>query len=180
MQFISGYREANSPQRISGMSAGDHEPPIDTARLQDSMRTVEIPPSPTRPIHTEETSQWQSNRFKTGFDESIEQIGPTARGVSAEEKIASHASTPRPSFNSSMPSVSSVGGALNRDPSATTPIIVEHGEMRQLGTPAGSAADQAATAMMGDAPACDGCGSITVRNGTCYRCWNCGNSMGCG
>ena len=30
-----------------------------------------------------------------------------------------------------------------------------------------------------DAPACDVCGSICVRNGTCYRCFNCGNSMGC-
>jgi len=32
---------------------------------------------------------------------------------------------------------------------------------------------------MGDAPACDGCGTITVRSGTCYKCLNCGNSMGC-
>lgn len=32
---------------------------------------------------------------------------------------------------------------------------------------------------MEDAPACDQCGSITVRNGSCYRCHNCGNSMGC-
>ncbi len=30
-----------------------------------------------------------------------------------------------------------------------------------------------------DAPACEVCGSITVRNGTCYKCFNCGNSMGC-
>jgi len=30
-----------------------------------------------------------------------------------------------------------------------------------------------------DAPACDVCGSITVRNGSCYKCFNCGNSMGC-
>jgi len=30
-----------------------------------------------------------------------------------------------------------------------------------------------------DAPGCDVCGSITVRNGTCYKCFNCGNSMGC-
>jgi ribonucleoside-diphosphate reductase alpha chain len=30
-----------------------------------------------------------------------------------------------------------------------------------------------------DAPPCDVCGSICVRNGTCYRCYNCGNSMGC-
>ena len=30
-----------------------------------------------------------------------------------------------------------------------------------------------------DAPSCDSCGAITVRNGNCYLCYNCGNSMGC-
>jgi len=30
-----------------------------------------------------------------------------------------------------------------------------------------------------DAPACDQCGTITVRSGTCYKCLNCGHSMGC-
>ncbi|MCG8587288.1 MAG: vitamin B12-dependent ribonucleotide reductase, partial [Pirellulales bacterium] len=30
-----------------------------------------------------------------------------------------------------------------------------------------------------DAPSCDNCGAITVRNGNCYLCHNCGNSMGC-
>jgi ribonucleoside-diphosphate reductase alpha chain len=33
--------------------------------------------------------------------------------------------------------------------------------------------------LMGDAPFCDVCGHITVRNGACYKCLNCGNSMGC-
>ncbi len=31
----------------------------------------------------------------------------------------------------------------------------------------------------GDAPACSSCGHLTVRNGTCYKCLNCGTSMGC-
>ncbi len=31
----------------------------------------------------------------------------------------------------------------------------------------------------GDAPDCDQCGHTTVRNGACYKCLNCGNSMGC-
>jgi ribonucleoside-diphosphate reductase alpha chain len=31
----------------------------------------------------------------------------------------------------------------------------------------------------GDAPPCDVCGTITVRSGTCYKCLNCGASMGC-
>ena len=38
---------------------------------------------------------------------------------------------------------------------------------------------QALGEMMGDAPLCETCGHITVRNGSCYRCLNCGNSMGC-
>ena len=35
------------------------------------------------------------------------------------------------------------------------------------------------TQFQSDAPACDNCGAITVRNGNCYLCHNCGNSMGC-
>jgi ribonucleoside-diphosphate reductase alpha chain len=33
--------------------------------------------------------------------------------------------------------------------------------------------------MQGDAPACNTCGHITIRSGTCYKCLNCGNSLGC-
>jgi ribonucleoside-diphosphate reductase alpha chain len=33
--------------------------------------------------------------------------------------------------------------------------------------------------MQSDAPACNTCGHITLRSGTCYKCMNCGNSMGC-
>ncbi len=33
--------------------------------------------------------------------------------------------------------------------------------------------------MQSDAPPCDECGAITVRNGSCFKCMNCGNSMGC-
>ncbi len=43
----------------------------------------------------------------------------------------------------------------------------------------GSGLDAQLEEMMGDAPVCDGCGHITVRNGSCYKCLNCGNSMGC-
>ena len=34
-------------------------------------------------------------------------------------------------------------------------------------------------AMQSDAPPCQACGSIMVRNGTCYRCLNCGATSGC-
>lgn len=35
------------------------------------------------------------------------------------------------------------------------------------------------SSMQSDAPACNVCGHITVRSGTCYKCLNCGNSLGC-
>jgi len=41
---------------------------------------------------------------------------------------------------------------------------------------------QALTAMITnqqDAPACPNCGHVTVRNGACYKCLNCGESLGC-
>ena len=28
-------------------------------------------------------------------------------------------------------------------------------------------------------PACDVCGTETVRNGNCYKCYNCGSTLGC-
>ena len=37
----------------------------------------------------------------------------------------------------------------------------------------------AAKNMQSDAPACNVCGHITIRSGTCYKCLNCGNSLGC-
>ncbi|MEK7644286.1 MAG: adenosylcobalamin-dependent ribonucleoside-diphosphate reductase [Patescibacteria group bacterium] len=39
--------------------------------------------------------------------------------------------------------------------------------------------DAALSSMMGDAPACPTCGHVTVRNGACYKCLNCGDSLGC-
>jgi ribonucleoside-diphosphate reductase alpha chain len=42
-----------------------------------------------------------------------------------------------------------------------------------------SALDDQMGSLMGDAPFCDICGHVTVRNGSCYKCLNCGNSQGC-
>jgi ribonucleoside-diphosphate reductase alpha chain len=41
------------------------------------------------------------------------------------------------------------------------------------------AINSAAKNMQSDAPACNVCGHITIRSGTCYKCLNCGNSLGC-
>ena len=46
-------------------------------------------------------------------------------------------------------------------------------------TPGLSGQNALAQDLMGDAPFCTDCGNLTVRNGSCYRCHNCGASMGC-
>jgi len=65
----------------------------------------------------------------------------------------------------------------------SSPRLLEVSPPPAAGTAPGpavsSAVDEHLGKMMGDAPFCDVCGHITVRNGSCYRCLNCGNSMGC-
>lgn len=41
------------------------------------------------------------------------------------------------------------------------------------------AIDQQLSGIMGDAPPCPTCGHITIRNGSCYKCLNCGSTTGC-
>jgi ribonucleoside-diphosphate reductase alpha chain len=59
--------------------------------------------------------------------------------------------------------------------------ILERAGLKMAVDPSASPADRQSqfAKFQIDAPACDGCGSITVRNGNCYLCHNCGNSMGC-
>ncbi len=50
-------------------------------------------------------------------------------------------------------------------------------------TPAGAALSHSVSALgfspQADAPSCHECGSIMVRNGSCYKCLNCGTTSGC-
>jgi ribonucleoside-diphosphate reductase alpha chain len=61
------------------------------------------------------------------------------------------------------------GDLVTADPAVQTPVQQE--ALQKL--------DDQFAHFMEDAPICDTCGSLTVRNGACYRCFNCGNSMGC-
>lgn len=58
-------------------------------------------------------------------------------------------------------------------------VVVRLADHKTSHTSHPTAANEHLAGMMGDAPFCDACGHVTVRNGSCYRCLNCGNSMGC-
>ena len=66
-------------------------------------------------------------------------------------------------------------GRIVNHSEAPGPMASAHSQAQHGGNPLDAHLD----AMMGDAPVCDVCGHITVRNGACYKCLNCGNSMGC-
>ncbi|MCC7378621.1 MAG: vitamin B12-dependent ribonucleotide reductase, partial [Chitinophagaceae bacterium] len=69
-----------------------------------------------------------------------------------------------------------IGGA--KAPAETALAKAHHRTMHKK-TEGMDAVNAAAKSMQSDAPACNTCGHITVRSGTCYKCLNCGNSMGC-
>jgi ribonucleoside-diphosphate reductase alpha chain len=66
-----------------------------------------------------------------------------------------------------------------------TPLAVEdRGIYRAPGTSGPGVVYHTASAMasmvnMGDSPSCSTCGSIMTRNGSCYRCMECGSTSGC-
>ncbi len=58
--------------------------------------------------------------------------------------------------------------------------LLERAGVAFLADPSGQGdRNQQFASFQSDAPSCDNCGAITVRNGNCYLCHNCGNSMGC-
>ncbi|MSR17711.1 MAG: adenosylcobalamin-dependent ribonucleoside-diphosphate reductase [Phycisphaerales bacterium] len=161
MQFIPGYREANSPRRQGGADA--HNTPVkeDTACIDQSGHLSNRTFVPTSPqaIH--------DRILSTHLAEERTVSNPS---VHLDRSITAAPRTPLQDGVKVIVSTSST----TTDTYLDGPLSHSHTEQFTK-----SVLDQTTAQLMGDAPACDGCGSITVRNGTCYRCLNCGQSMGC-
>src|SRR5436190_8075433 len=54
-----------------------------------------------------------------------------------------------------------------------------HGESRGSATPVIKSISDSVAHFQQDAPTCPACGHVAVRNGACYKCLNCGESLGC-
>ena len=154
MQFVPGYREQNAPVRSAGTARTgvmDHAPSIPTVTEDTSWHRVRVPGNDgSEPAHPA-----AAVAPTTGASPNPAR---TLSGVSAVEMIDD-----------------SHGATVIERSSRSVRVEFEQGVVVQRS----NALDQSNSALMGDAPACDHCGAITVRNGTCYRCLNCGQSMGC-
>jgi ribonucleoside-diphosphate reductase alpha chain len=102
--------------------------------------------------------------------------------IDAQVRAAAFTDAPESSPNGS----TGLGSTNGNGHGATTAIAARRETTEVAPTTVHSAQDVQTAAVqavladkMGDAPLCDTCGHITVRNGSCYRCLNCGESKGC-
>jgi len=96
--------------------------------------------------------------------------------VDPTDVSAAAAQSPSSAPPAALPSVEAAPPAEAAPPETVVAVSAPGAEAVKVG---GSVLDDQLGEMMGDAPMCDVCGHITVRNGACYRCLNCGASMGC-
>ncbi|HET7751151.1 MAG TPA: vitamin B12-dependent ribonucleotide reductase [Terriglobales bacterium] len=78
------------------------------------------------------------------------------------------------------PSTAELPEAGDLTGAAEAPAKPEAGNPKLAGGKSAHAADLLSDIVdLGDAPSCHVCGSIMVRNGSCYRCMSCGSTSGC-
>ncbi|MBM43977.1 MAG: ribonucleoside-diphosphate reductase, adenosylcobalamin-dependent [Phycisphaerae bacterium] len=152
MEFVEGYREANAASQPRTTSS---TPSIPAARVE---------PKDTTKVKEDRT--WKESEPEA---DKAPQAG--SRITSGDEPASG------PSDIIDMVA-SEHADVVARETDAATSTTTPAGSGQTTAT-ATSGLNQSTAMLMGDAPACDGCGAITVRNGTCYKCMNCGNSMGC-
>jgi len=152
MQFIPGYRAANAPAR-----GGSSTPEPSIADDPDHALT------PAR----------------DKADEVAKGLTRPDNGNGNGSAKASIVDAPRRSLSSSAATLTNGNGHAHAEACNTGNCDCDPEADSAETQTQGSTLTQAMKDMQEDAPACDVCGTITVRNGTCYKCLNCGNSMGC-
>ncbi len=101
--------------------------------------------------------------------------------LAEEAKNSAEIKTAVTSSGAAVVSIKTIKEAPKETAKAPQPALMKTVKKTSVMTTSGasSAVTEHLTQMMGDAPFCDQCGHVTIRNGSCYKCVNCGNSMGC-
>ncbi|MEN6335837.1 MAG: vitamin B12-dependent ribonucleotide reductase [Phycisphaerales bacterium] len=161
LQFIPGYADKNLPNRAGAVTG---EKSVNTTARELVEKTKDL-------------------AHKIAEAKAVGGNGGNGNGNGKKSKAAE--AKPQevvPAKATSTLPMDRIGGKPARiGPLVSIPIVANVGA--EDGTQADAAMMQQFNSQFehfgDDAPACDICGSITVRNGTCYKCFNCGNSMGC-
>ena len=143
MEFVPGYRAANSPKRPAVPSPAPVMREVPEDAVSGGAQHRGSAPS-------EMKGNGHGPRIESDTAKSFDY------GSGLEGQTESAAETQSPSLSPQSSTSPNLRLAIVADP-----------------------VSQQGSHLQADAPACDVCGSITVRSGTCYKCLNCGNSMGC-
>ena len=186
MEFIPGYREANAPDRPGKKAEAKPDPkperkveskpaepkgkPVEAGKdsgIADRLGAVQGSAAPMASIDAYDAEQ-SSTDADGGNGKAL--VSPTEDATPNVVDDSRAAGVDRhPVHNSPMAKMQDkageVVGIADRQNAAAAAVVTSVSKVN--------------SGMMMDAPACDVCGSITVRNGTCYKCLNCGNSLGC-
>ncbi len=170
MQFVPGYRAANAPKRA------EKNPTVAPTPAPAAIDTGNRPTLSERMID-ESLGSATSPRINVESGEPAHAKGGNGNGNGGHSSRITAIDDP---------AIADLHVAKNgplMELSRKTTAVIAVADRQNAGAAVMvsmvSTLNDANSAMMGDAPACDGCGSITVRSGTCYKCLNCGNSMGC-
>jgi ribonucleoside-diphosphate reductase alpha chain len=156
MEFVPGYRAANAPKR----ARKDPAPPA-------AQGAGESPSSSRGDRASEGGADNGRNGPAADARPTADSRPPDSRPAGDSPKTFDYGSGLQQQLESSAPRA----GDAPPEPAQSMPNL----RLAIVADPL----SQQGVEMQADAPACDVCGSITVRSGTCYKCLNCGNSMGC-
>jgi len=154
-QFIPGYADRNVPNRVAAANAAENKTTTTARQLVEKTKDL---------AHKIAEAKAAGNNGKKKTARRVGSNGDTPGQQGAKTPASQPATlTDAPSRIASL-----IGTAVSQTQEG---LQVDAAVMEQFNAQFTHFGD--------DAPACDVCGSITVRNGTCYKCFNCGNSMGC-
>jgi ribonucleoside-diphosphate reductase alpha chain len=169
-------------------SAGDSAPLAGASLLTDRLGGAESPPSDTTPIAT--GSAKQSAEPPPADSSSTTDLDATSVGGSGSISPSSSAESSGVSTPSERPSSAELPGPEEGAPQTADelPVLTNghaNGHAPGNGKPTApislnlGAGTKVAFSVSADSPSCAECGSIMVRNGSCYKCLNCGSTSGC-
>jgi ribonucleoside-diphosphate reductase alpha chain len=175
--FLPGYKEASQgvlPSSDKSDDSGDTESqPAPAAKKAGGRKQSDIKSRKT-------TSETESAAAAT---KAASKPAPGSPDLSLS-KVASGSSTMKPQAKTNGQANGHANGHTNGHANGhangeiSTALLARAGIMPKDAGPSTARSEQFAD-FQSDAPACDSCGSITVRAGNCYICHNCGSSMGC-
>ncbi len=183
MEFIPGYREANAPRREAIIREDSFLDP------RKGGGRMNMGSDPVHAMTDEEESpesdaigvEGSSQEVRTPWNETPALASVTSPAVPA--KTGPNAPTSpsvAPAIKPGAGDSLLLGGGPRAAQATTRPSASPSARnTASAGSSAVSALSMAMRDNQQDAPACDSCGAITVRSGTCYKCLNCGASMGC-